>query len=1241
MATTVTLGSERSGRLWSDSLEQRRLSRDGVALHVRNVPVRARSELRLRFQSVALSDREEVGAVDERGNVFVLDVRGNSYRRLGNVGSSGCSAAAFARSVEGASMMLTAVRTPRAPTLVAYNLATGVEEMRVKSAHRGRGPITSIEAHPESPILATTSSDAAVVWDVPALKRLNAVHKTYGSPEIVQARFVDAGREGDGARLCLLLADGTIRCYSTWTLEPAERLTLPQTFSTPQLCMPLRCIAAKPGGSRLLSGGHLDAVFEWDVAHERLVAKRHALVENGALLLLQIEWHKPDEVLCLYDDGRIVAHTIEADSIVPIYEVAPRSAAAVAFACDGDKCVVATSDGSLLYVNLSVARKRDMPLGSASSTQHGPKKGFVAIVPSTTFSQQSRVGQLPRESPMDVDNGEAPLPATQRDPTDDTPVAPSWASRDGVRAAKQRHRRVKRRNGASPPKPAHAPLHRVTRFEPGKNTWLSAKRLRCILSEHGEYPARYRALIWRMLLGLPEADDAYAALAAEPTDDAAWTEESNSSAIAAVEATTLTDSREKSRLRRIARALGAWCEPLSQAEWLPSAAYPFLKVFQCDEACAFEATATLLAKFARSWLSCWPEPPLPSLACVEELCQRLAPIPAKRLGLDLGVEARYWAWPMMCTMFSEVLPSGAWLRFFDEVFSAGPERGGRLLGLAPVAYAATQASVIAACVSKGEVLQLVRRPIGAAAAHGLLSKLKRFEALAAADSSISSTSSNLGRLADGVPSCEGRRGLASIAVDCLERGRAFPFPMTAEAGSYPAMSAYPSIAIGLARSERDKIALEAAQSKAARELEERTARLASEAERSARTLAATEAASEIAEEALLRQAREYDQRRHDHEREARTASLARRLRVVEQAEARTREALDAAARRRELASQRADLSARTAQASLEAMEEEAAQVERVAELEVAAIDRVARAREALQREAQVAELTADLEHRSRRLQLEARLAAARQATAGTAQLDAKRTADEEAASAQIAGDMQQARRTADRAFFEISLARQVSEAEADERRFLSRRIAKSDGATSHSRTSLSDRGLTVVNTTSPADAAVSLEATSSADEEGAELAAYGNFTGQRLDAESLEEHRDDEAQTLLGLAPVARELHHRDKPAHSLAADTMSPVPVSLQSADAHTSLQNQDGAVSARRQVVRDVKESTEYRRRQGLEVSSDIEPGPAQRQQEDDAHIDEHHPLDLADLDALISRARDVLKQEPPRMPNVDSSV
>lgn len=1241
MASTLTLGSEKSGRLWLDSLEQRRFSRDGVALHVRNVPVRPRSELRLRFQSVALSDREEVAAVDERGNVFVLDVRGNSYRRLGNVGSSGCSAAAFARSVEGASMLLTAVRTPRAPTLVAYDIATGVEEMRIKSAHRGRGPITSIEAHSESPLIVTTSCDAAVIWDVPALKRLRAVNKTYGSPEIIQARFVDASRVDDGARLCLLLADGMIRCYSTWTLEPAERLTLPHTLLTAKLCMPLRCIAVKPGGSRLFGGGHLDAVFEWDVANERIVAKRHALVENGGILLLQMEWHKPDEVLCLYDDGRIVAYTIEAGNVLPIYEVAPRSAAAVAFACDSDKCVVATSDGSLLYVNLNVARKSAMPLGSASLTQHRLNKGVVAIVPTTTVSQPSPAVQPPRTPTGHQDRENAPPPATQHDTTENAAAAPSWSVRDGARASKQRPRSVKRRSGRLPSKPEPVPLHRVTRLEPGKNTWLSAERLRCILAEHGEYPARYRALIWRMLLGLPEADDAYAALAAEPTENEAWSEESKSSAIAAVEATTLSDSREKNRLRRVVRALAAWCEPLGQAEWLPSAAYPFVKLFQGDEACAFEAIATLLAKFARSWLACWPEPPLPSLACVEELCLRLAPIPAKKLGMELSVEARHWAWPMMRAMFSEVLPSGAWLRLFDEVLSAGPERGGRLLGLAPVAYAATQASAIAACTSKGEILKLVRRPIGAAAAHSMLAKLKRFEALAAADFSISSTSSNLGRLADGVPSGEGRRGLASIAVDCLERGRAFPFPMIADAGSYPAMSAFPSIALGLARSERDKIALEAAQSKAARELEERTARLASEAERSARTLAATEAASEIAEEALLRQAREYDQRRHDHEREARAASLARRLRVVEQAEARTREALDAAARRRELAAQRADLSARSAQASLEAMEEEAAQVERVGELEVAAIDRVARARDALQREAQVAELAADLEHRSLRLQLESRLAAARQAAANAAQLDAKRAADERAALAQIAGDMQQSRRTADRAFFEVSLARQVSEAEADERRVLSGQIAKSDGTAVHSSTSLSDQSPTLVKPTPSADAAVALETTSTAGEERAKLAADSTFASLRLDAESLEEERDDDAQTLVGLAPVARDLHRRDSPNHSFAADALSPVPVILQHAETNASLQNQDGTVSTLRQMLRDENETTEYRQRQSLEVSSDTKPIPALRQQEEDDQKHEQHPLDLADLDALISRARDVLKQESPRMPKIDSSI
>ncbi|MEM7517671.1 MAG: hypothetical protein AAF368_12215, partial [Planctomycetota bacterium] len=398
----------------------------------------------------------------------------------------------------------------------------------------------------------------------------------------------------------------------------------------------------------------------------------------------------------------------------------------------------------------------------------------------------------------------------------------------------------------------------------------------------------------------------------------------------------------------------------------------------------------------------------------------LTPTTAKVLAVNLGIEPREWAWPMMRALFSETLPSSSWLRLWDAVLSAGPERGSRMVALTPVAFVATQASAIAACVSKAEILDLVRRPLGAAAANATVAKVKRLEALVVGDDALR-------RLADGVPSSDGQRGLQAIAEDCLERARAFPFPMQT-GDSYPAMSAYPRVATDLARREREKIALEVARSKAARELEAATARLAADAEASARRLAATEAATAIAEEAAYRRTEEAEQRRLQLDREARAAALARRMKVVEVAESRTKEALDAARRRRELAGKRAEHAAKSAEARLEEAAKEAAEAESAAALEAAAVDRVARAREALEQSAQATELADDLEARSRRLELEARIEATRRAEQDANDLAASRRAEQIEAEKATAEEVERSRRAAERAFLEAALAKEATAA---------------------------------------------------------------------------------------------------------------------------------------------------------------------------------------------------------------------
>ena len=125
---------------------------------------------------------------------------------------------------------------------------------------------------------------------------------------------------------------------------------------------------------------------------------------------------------------------------------------------------------------------------------------------------------------------------------------------------------------------------------PGENTWLSDRRLRHLLSENGEYPAKYRPLIWRFLLKLPEKQPEFDELAdgveaaSDPGDAAHAAAE-----LARAATRDVADSRTTRTLVRVCGALARWCPALAGAEWLAHAASPFVVVFGGDALCAFEA----------------------------------------------------------------------------------------------------------------------------------------------------------------------------------------------------------------------------------------------------------------------------------------------------------------------------------------------------------------------------------------------------------------------------------------------------------------------------------------------------------------------------------------------------------------------------------------------------------------------------------------------------------------------------
>uniref|UniRef100_A0A8C7AKV7 TBC1 domain family member 31 n=1 Tax=Neovison vison TaxID=452646 RepID=A0A8C7AKV7_NEOVI len=188
------------------------------------------------------------------------------------------------------------------------------------------------------------------------------------------------------------------------------------------------------------------------------------------------------------------------------------------------------------------------------------------------------------------------------------------------------------------------------------------ERLQILLKGYGEYPMKYRMFIWRSLLQLPENHTAFSSL------------EDKGVHVAFLNLHKKYPIRSRKLLRVLQRTLSAlahWSAIFSDTPYLPLLAFPFVKLFQNNQLICFEVVATLIINWCQHWFEYFPNPPINILSMIEnvlafhdrELLQHY---------IAHDITSQLYAWPLLETIFSEVLTREEWLKLFDNVFSNHP-----------------------------------------------------------------------------------------------------------------------------------------------------------------------------------------------------------------------------------------------------------------------------------------------------------------------------------------------------------------------------------------------------------------------------------------------------------------------------------------------------------------------------------------------------------------------------------------
>ncbi|XP_054241318.1 TBC1 domain family member 31 isoform X2 [Indicator indicator] len=191
---------------------------------------------------------------------------------------------------------------------------------------------------------------------------------------------------------------------------------------------------------------------------------------------------------------------------------------------------------------------------------------------------------------------------------------------------------------------------------------LKKERLQALLKGFGEYPAKYRMFVWRSLLQLPENHLAFSSLIDKGTH----------SAFVNIQKEYPIKSRKLLRvLQRTLSALAHWSAIFAETPYIPLLAFPFVKLFQNNQLICFEVVATVVVNFCQHWFEYFPNPPVNVLSMMENVLAHHDKELLEHL-IKYSVTSQVYAWPLLETLFSEVLTREEWLKVFDNIFSNHP-----------------------------------------------------------------------------------------------------------------------------------------------------------------------------------------------------------------------------------------------------------------------------------------------------------------------------------------------------------------------------------------------------------------------------------------------------------------------------------------------------------------------------------------------------------------------------------------
>eukprot|EP00127_Corallochytrium_limacisporum_P001206 Clim_evm41s44 gene=Clim_evmTU41s44 len=557
--------------------------------------------------AVAFTSTETaMGTVDSRGTLFVWDLQRNRWK--------------FAHRFGKPASALLAIN----PTTFVVGLQDGTMHLwsdgKVPHTLRGhRAPVHSLELHTTGRFILSGSLDAAVIWNAHSMHRVKTL-SLGGGVKLASVCFVPPGDT-----LLTFLEDGSIYGWDFGTFDQRYRL---EGFNAGGFS--LRCSALTQSGRYVaVAGTDSNSVYIWDLGGDQAL---YRILDVPQGTVAQLRFFDERIIVILASTGAILFVDIDNGKLQLTLPWSDPFRAMTVGPRSRHLASVIDNGGVLLWNLTELWRNRTM-------TKKTPKPTFFVIRPNNTAVSAGRAQPPP---PLRVKVSEKQVKFERGGDEQSTPPATGHQPLKALKDQQQQR------------------IEPLTLDEDSKI--FNRQKLIGILRKYGEYPEKYRLLIWRFLLQIPENRNEYRHLTALGTHDAYKTLQSKY---------PIKSPKLLAHMETLLSALAHWSPIFGEVPYLPSLVFPFVKTYEQNALAAFEVVVTIITNWASNWFDYYPHPPVAVLNCVENLLSHHDTTLLRHF-VKFEVTSKVYAWGMLQNFLSEILGKDDWLAVMDHVFTNHP-----------------------------------------------------------------------------------------------------------------------------------------------------------------------------------------------------------------------------------------------------------------------------------------------------------------------------------------------------------------------------------------------------------------------------------------------------------------------------------------------------------------------------------------------------------------------------------------